>query len=153
MCPIIAQIPTPTYDLAKTLNKIISPYIPNDYLLHSTNDFLDLLNSSPCSGITASLDVENLFTNVPIDETIEIIIANMYSHPHLDAPKMPQKLLRRLLELCTKEAPFWSPDGQLYVQIEGVAMGSPLGPTFANFYMGEIEKRVFDINKKTLYIR
>ena len=27
-------------------------------------------------------------------------------------------------------------------QIDGVAMGSPLGPTFANFYMGNLEKSV-----------
>ena len=153
--PIISQIPTPTYQLAKTLNQIISPYIPKDYLLNSTKDFIDILRTSPCNGIIASLDVQSLFTNVPIDETIDIIVHNVSNHPHLPVPKIPLTLLRRLLELCTKEAPFRSPDGKLYVQIEGVAMGSPLGPTFANFYMGEIEKRVFesDANKPSLYAR
>ena len=34
-------------------------------------------------------------------------------------------------------------------------MGSPLGPTFANFYMGEVEKRVFEdpSNKPSIYAR
>ena len=27
-----------------------------------------------------------------------------------------------------------TPDGKFFKQIDGVAMGSPLGPTFANFY-------------------
>ena len=153
--PIISQIPTPTYHLAKTLNRTISPYIPKDYLLRSTNDFIDLLQSSQSHGTIASLDVESLFTNVPINETIEIILQNTYNHPTIPPPKIPPNILKNLLELCTKEAPFKCPEGKLYVQVEGVAMGSPLGPTFANFYMGELEKQVFDdpANKPSIYAR
>ena len=59
-----------------------------------------------------------------------------------------------MLELCTKEAPFRSPNGNMYLQIEGVAMGSPLGPTFANFYMGHLEEKVFEQqNKPNIYAR
>ena len=145
--PIISQIPTPTYNLAKTINNIISPYIPKNYLLQSTNDFIDLLHSSPCQGSIASLDVESLFTNVPIDETIDIILNYSYNHPSIKPPKIPPTLLKQLLEICTKEAPFKSPEGKLFVQVEGVAMGSPLGPTFANFYMGQVEHRVFESTK------
>ena len=141
--PIISQIPTPTYDLAKTINKIITPYIPCEYLLRSTNDFIDLLQSSTHKGIIASLDVESLFTNVPIDATIDIIIKNVYNHPDTPPPKIPKEILKNLLQLCTKEAPFRCPRNKLYLQIEGVAMGSPLGPTFANFYMGELESKIF----------
>ena len=32
-------------------------------------------------------------------------------------------------------------DGELYDQIDGVAMGSPLGPTLANIFMCALEKR------------
>ena len=35
----------------------------------------------------------------------------------------------------------------MYLQIEGVAMGSPLGPLFANFYMGHLEEQVFSENR------
>ena len=34
----------------------------------------------PNNGILASLDVENLFTNVPVNETIDVIINNIYFH-------------------------------------------------------------------------
>ena len=63
--------------------------------------------------------------------------------------------MRKLLELCTKEAPFRCPRGNLYIQTEGVAMGSPLGPTFANFYMGEVESKVLDsiLHKPSIYAR
>jgi len=153
--PIISQVLTPTYQLAKTLNKIITPFIPNQYMLKSTDDFLDLLQNHNSTGIIASLDVESLFTNVPIDDTIEIIIEHTYNHPDIPPPKMPKKILKQMLELCTKKAPFRSPDGGVYLQVEGVAMGSPLGPTFANFYMGHLEQKVLSNQhlKPTLYGR
>ena len=140
--PIISQVLTPTYKLAKAINKIISPFIPHQYTLKSTNDFIDLLHDNTCEGSIASLDVESLFTNVPIDPTIDLILQHTYNHKTLPPPKMPKEILKQMLELCTKEAPFRSPDGNLYLQIEGVAMGSPLGPTFANFYMGHLEEKV-----------
>ena len=153
--PIISQIPTPTYNLAKSLNRIISPYIPNEFMLNSSNDFIDLLHSSQHNGLVASLDVESLFTNVPIDPTIQIILQHTYKHNSLPPPKMPPEILKQLLELCTREAPFRCPENKLYLQVEGVAMGSPLGPTFANFYMGNLEKQLFEnpANKPSIYAR
>ena len=142
--PIISQIPSPTYKLAKILNNIITPYVPNQFSLRSSDEFLDLLHSHPNQGIIASLDVESLFSNVPIVETIEIIISRVYNHPDLPPPKIPPHILEELLVCCTKEVPFRCPKGNMYVQIDGVAMGSPLGPCFANFYMGHIEAIVLN---------
>ena len=71
-----------------------------------------------------------------MDTTIQFIIKNVHDHPTLPPLKIPKKILTKLLIACTTQAPFRSPDGRTFVQIEGVAMGSPLGPTFANFYMG-----------------
>ena len=55
----------------------------------------------------------------------------------------------------TTESHFWSPDGKLYKQIEGVAMWSPLGPTFANFYMENLEQSILLDNniKPSVYCR
>ena len=152
--PIISQIPTPTYHLAKQLNSILTPFTPKEYSLSSSTDFLDLLKGSNAEGTIASLDVESLFTNVPVDRTISFILEEIYpedSHPKIDIPKAA---LKSLLELCTKEAPFVSPDGKIYQQIDGVAMGSPLGVLFANFFMGRVERDVFSsLQKPTIYAR
>ena len=113
-------------------------------MLNSSSDFVDLVHSRKHTGLIASLDVESLFTNVPIDPTIQIILENTYNHDSIPPPKIPSEILKQVLELCTKEAPFRCPENKLYLQIEGVAMGSPLGPTFANFYMGNLEKKVFE---------
>ncbi|XP_076052766.1 uncharacterized protein LOC143032183 [Oratosquilla oratoria] len=67
--PIISQIPTPTYSLAKTLSSLLSPYTPSTWLLKSPKEFIDLLHSKEPTGLIASLDAESLFTNVPVDET------------------------------------------------------------------------------------
>ncbi|XP_076039436.1 uncharacterized protein LOC143024510 [Oratosquilla oratoria] len=101
-----------------------------------------------CEGIIASLDVENLYTNINIDRTIQFFLEEIYSEgspPKIDIPKVS---LQALLELCTKESPFVSPDGRMFRQIDGVAMGSPLGVLFANFFMGRIEREVFSIQQK-----
>ena len=152
--PIISQCPTPTYQLAKDLNNIITPFMPTNYSLRSTNDFIDILQTTRPQGIIASLDVESLFTNVPIDSTINIILQHVYNHPTIKPPKIPSTILKQLLELCTKQSPFRCPRGKYYLQVEGVAMGSPLGPTFANFYMGHLEQSTFqDITKPNIYAR
>ena len=38
--------------------------------------------------------------------------------------------------------------GEMYTQIDGIAMGSPLGVLFADFYMGIVEERVFSLHPK-----
>ncbi|XP_050739089.1 uncharacterized protein LOC127009752 [Eriocheir sinensis] len=152
--PIISQIPTPTYNIAKKLCKILTPYVPTTYSLNSATDFLDILKSNNSRGIIASLDVESLFTNVPVERTINYIAQRVYhddSTPPLD---IPEAALRGLLQCCTKEAPFTCPRGQKYQQIDGVAMGSPLGVLLSNFFMGCIEDEVFKtINKPDIYCR
>jgi hypothetical protein len=150
--PIISQIPTPTYEVAKAINKLIVPFMPAQYLLNSTDEFVQLIRSKKPSGIVASLDVESLFTNVPVETTIDIIVHNVYNHPTLAKPDISATNLTSLLKLCTTEAPFQHIDGTLYYQKDGIAMGSPLGPTFANYYMCHIENQALEDSNIKPYI-
>ncbi|XP_076052765.1 uncharacterized protein LOC143032182 [Oratosquilla oratoria] len=140
--PIISQIPTPTYHLAKQLNDLITPYIPTTHALRSTDEFIDILRNTTPQGILASLDVESLFSFVPVDETIQIILRNVFHHDTLPPPKVPRPVLEDMLRACTKEAPFRCPSGKIYFQVDGVAMGSPLGVLFAQAYMCHVENSV-----------
>ena len=142
--PIISQIPTPTYRLAKHLNTLLSPYIPSKYRVQSSSDFLQVVRSATSEGTIASLDVESLFTNVPVEETIGMICDKVYRDASSPTLSIPEDALRSLLRLCTMRAPFITHRGEMYNQIDGVAMGSPLGVLFADFYMGVIEERVFE---------
>jgi hypothetical protein len=89
-------------------------------------------------------DVESLLTNVPTDETIELILKLAFpvdelTHFH----GYTREVLKDLLCICTKESHFVF-NGSYYDQIDGVAMGSSLGPLFANVFMSEFERRHMD---------
>ena len=142
--PIISQITTPTYHTAKQLDNIIKVYLPQGKMLKSSAEFVDLIHGKNYSGKLFSLDVESLFTNVPLHRTINIILEKVYNHPSIRHPAIPKNVMRELLLTCTTEVPFRNINGDMYVQCDGVSMGSPLGPTFANFFMAEVENRALE---------
>ena len=140
--PIVSQIPTPIYNTAKQINNIITPYLPAKYQINSTDDFLQILRATTPQGIIASLDAESLFTSVPVQRTIDIVCNNVYQHSTLPPPPFPRDILSKLLKACTTECPFTHIDGTLFLQKDGVNMGSPLGVTMANYYMTHLENTV-----------
>ena len=85
-------------------------------------------------------DVLSLFTNVPLNETIYIIIKRIYDKKEINTD-IPKKEMRELLYLCTKNAHF-TLNNKTYFQVDGVAMGSPLGPVLANIFMVELERNI-----------
>ena len=55
--------------------------------------------------------------------------------------------MKDLLYLCTKHVHF-TYGGKIYIQIDGVAMESPLGPLLANIFMISLEEAILpSINK------
>jgi hypothetical protein len=87
-----------------------------------------------------SFDVSSLFTNVPVAETIEIILNTLFRKKTDTFHGLSRRNLKELLEICTQKSIF-SFDGKYYEQIDGVSMGCRLGPTFANYFMTWLEKR------------
>ena len=47
--------------------------------------------------------------------------------------------MRELLLLCTKNIHF-TYKGDIYIEVDGVTMGSTLAPLLANFFMVELER-------------
>ena len=86
----------------------------------------------------ASLDVESLFTNIPLEETITIAVDTLFKDKET-VNKLTKDEFKTLLDLATKESWFLFGD-TYYNQIDGVAMGNPLGPTMANLFMCHFEK-------------
>ena len=139
---VVSMGGTASYELAKYLDKIIKPYIPDEYMLYSTTMFLDHIKSfqfQPGDSL-ASFDVESLFTNVPLSETIDLIADHVYDNSNSNCPPFKKLIFKRLLRLAT--GGMFSFNGKLYQQIDGVSMGSPLAPTLANFFLGHIEKKL-----------
>ena len=86
----------------------------------------------------ASLDIESLFTNIPLDETVQYCIDDLFKDKSL-FNNFDKKSLKDLLDLAVKES-FFKFDNLYYRQKDGVAMGSPLGPTLANAFLCHFEK-------------
>ena len=111
--------------------------------MKDTFEFCNLIRQpSAPRGYLASFDVTSLFTNIPLDETISIICENC-SEDTLDNLNIERKDLKKLLELAVKENVFMFNE-ELYKQVDGVAMGSPLGPAFANAFLCHHEVRWLD---------
>ena len=85
-----------------------------------------------------SLDVDSFFTNIPLNETIDICVNQFFENTDT-AEGFTKSELKQLLCLATKESYFIF-NGLLYKHIDRVAMGSPLGPSFANTFLSYHEK-------------
>ena len=73
-----------------------------------------------------SFDVVSLFTNIPLEETIEICTNKLFKEFET-TESLSKTEFKKHLSLATKESHFIS-DGTLYKQIDGVVMGFPLRP-------------------------
>ena len=72
-----------------------------------------------------SYDLTSLFTNIPLQETIDIRTNLIFNHnPNLNVTK---KELKKLFLFATLQTHFIF-NSKFYNQIDGVAIGSPLGP-------------------------
>ena len=80
-----------------------------------------------------SLDVDSLFTNIPLDKAINICTNNAYSEQDV-IEDINKEEFRNLLSLPTKKSDFIFNE-VLYKQEDRVVMGSPLGPTLANVFL------------------
>ena len=87
--------------------------------------------------VLVSYDVNSLFTNIPLKETIKLAVELIKtSYPNL---KISSDDLTRLFKFAICETHFFF-NGKFYDQIDSVAMGSPLAPVLADLFMGHNEK-------------
>ena len=146
------------YKLTKWLDKKLKPLSINDHAINDIFFFADELHEMEINehDILMSYDVSSLFTNVPVDESIdsiaEIAFQNNWFNEE-DSLNITKSDLIELLRIATKHQLFQF-EGNLYQQVDGVAMGSPLGPLMANAFMCNIEKQLETENKMPdVYIR
>ena len=83
-----------------------------------------------------SLDVDSLFTNIPLEETINICTNLLYKNE--DVIEGINKSEKKLLLLATQESYLVFKD-VFYKYKDGVSKGSPLGPTMANIFLSFYE--------------
>ena len=77
-----------------------------------------------------SFDVTSFYTNVPVEEAIQVCADLLYSGTHL-LPPVDKETFTHLLQISTCNVLMLTHDGY-YKQLEGLAMGSPPAPLLAN---------------------
>ena len=153
--PVLDMVNSPYHALAKWLCKRLEPVrsVLSKYCVPDSFRLVDAIKDLNISDQTLfSLDVTSLFTNVPLKETIEFLCAYIQNND-IDIG-IPIDDLKILLYKCIQNVQFQF-DGELYRQIDGVAMGSPLGPLLADVFMAKLENDQLkpSIDRCTVYKR
>ena len=105
--------------------------------------------------ILVSYNVTSLFSNVPLDETIQILADKAFNDDWFNKThvlNLSRDQLIELLNAATKNQLFQF-NRNLYEQTDGVAMGSPLGPLLTNVFMCSIEDKLDQDGKLPSYYR
>ena len=121
--PILSTIGTSTYELAKLLVPILSPLTSNEFSVHDSFSFAHKVSSFCPDHFMASLDIESFFTNIPLNEVIDICIDDLFCDTNT-IQNLDRNDMRELLTWAAYES-FFIFDQVMYRQIDGVAMGSP----------------------------
>ena len=79
-----------------------------------------------------SFDASSMFTNVPIGEAVDIILARLEEDEGLnERTPLSSGRVAEILQLCLRST-YFSFSGKSYEQKEGAAMGSPVSAVVAN---------------------
>ena len=139
--PIISSINTYNYKLAKYLCSLLNPLISTDHTTKDSFSFVEEFHnfsSNINNKFLISYDVQSLYTNIPLNETIDIAINLIFdTYPNFS---INRKDLTELFLIATSQTHFLFNDCY-YDQTDGVSMGSPLAPVLANLFMSFHERR------------
>ena len=133
---------------------IFSLLVPNDYSCKDTFSFVSQIkNANLSKKFIVFYNVTSLFTNIPLQETIDIATNLIFNpNPNLN---ITRKELKKLFLFATTKTHFIF-NSKFYNQIDGVAMGSPLAPVLANIFMDFHKSKwlnEYNLNKPKYYLR
>jgi hypothetical protein len=156
--PIVSAFKSHNFNLGKQLLPLISHLSTNTYSLQNSYDFSTTIQNIPEASklFMCSLDIQSLYTNVPVKETIEIILSKLYDNNSIALYEgFSEQQFKKLLELSLQDT-YFRFNKLLYNQTEGLAMGSALSPVVANIFLTDFERKHLDtcpIEFKPLFYR
>ena len=101
--PVVTMIVILEHKLAKFLDSVINPSISNKYMLSSTNHFIKKLEQVKVQShqILVSFDVVSLFTNIPLEETTQIIANYLFNKDNANTLPMEKHAFIKLMKFAT----------------------------------------------------
>ena len=145
---ILSMVNAPQHEMVKWLALLLEPVLEK-YSAHTIKDTFELCGNiqryseehDTTIAFMCSFDITSLFTNIPLEATIQTCLDTLYRDEELLTPSLPENVLHKLLLKATTEVEF-SFDSIMYRQVDGVAMGSPLGLILANIFVGHCESKI-----------
>ena len=146
MCSILSATGTYNFKLAKWLDKKLKPLATNAHTVDDIFLFAEEIQNKVVNegDVLVSYDVTALFTNIPVDEAIQILANKAFKNNWFNNTYNLQLRKADLIELLSVSVKnqLFQFDRKLFEQIDGVAMGSPLGPLLANVFMCSLEEQL-----------
>ena len=112
---------------------MLKPFTSNRYTVKESLDFAKNVTQQISKFFLASLDMDSLFTNVPLGKTIEICFSELFKSSQMVSGVNKQQVLE-MLSLTNKEDVILF-GKKFYNQIDGVPNASPLVPTLTNIFL------------------
>ncbi|CAF2269644.1 unnamed protein product [Rotaria magnacalcarata] len=149
--PIISTVNTVTHLLSSYLCKVLEPLVGTISHAHLKNvdQFYEEVNAVIIHPdmVLASFDVENMYTNVPIDMVCDYLTTYLENF----ALDFEVWLIIAMIRICIVGTCFQFED-QFYKQIYGLQMGAKLSPIIANIALEIFETNsVGDIVQQSVF--
>ena len=128
-----------TYKRAKFFVTLLRHLTSNQFTLRNSFEFAKIIYEKDAALFISSLDVNSLFTNVPLEETIHICIDELFKS-NSSIHGLNKNQITEMLSLTTKESIILF-DMVFYTHVDGAAMGSPMGPSLANAFLCDHETK------------
>ncbi|GAA55527.1 hypothetical protein CLF_108233 [Clonorchis sinensis] len=151
--PIVSLPGTPSYKLAKELWRRLKHLISgSEHTINNASQFLHRLRNANIEDdeIMLSFDVTSLFTSINHNLARETIAELLGNNPNTTGAMKPESMCK-LLDFCMDT--YFSFDGQIYQQLKGTPMGSPISGFIAEAVMQRLERAVLPIINPKLWIR
>ena len=142
--PILAAYKTASYKVAKYLLPLLEPITTNAYTLKNSYAFYsDITSFNSSNSFMVSFDIESLYTNIPVNETIDIVCNKLFSSNNSTYHGYNKAQFKQLLSLTIDNTAFTF-NSTLYQQIDGLSMGNPSAPHLANIFLCTLEDNIMD---------
>lgn len=137
--PITSTVNSPGYFLGKVFYQMLDVVFPRTtHHIKDSYEFVEFINQATilCGDILVSFDVISMYTSIPFDLMFNIIMrkANVFFERFGISRNLLSKILIFLLVECSV---FMALD-KVYIQRDGLPMGSCLSPLIARIFMDEV---------------
>ena len=134
----------PTELISSFLDKKMAPFVKSlPTYINDTNHALNILKQFSFPGnnkFLFTMDITSLYTVIPSNEGL---LALKYFFDQRTVKEPSTDTLLRLAELVLTLNCFTF-SGEIFKQINGVAMGTKMGPNYANLFVGYVEEQIFN---------